>query len=208
MTSVVHLLRGDPAAALASAEESLAMSKEQRFSLYEVLSIISRGRALSELGRAEEARTEIKRGIEEAHRTGVGFMRPMMESWLAASNAQCGDPDPALSIVEQTLSRLDAVTGRPWEAELQRQRAELLLALDDAHADEAEGSLREAIITAHRQCARSLELRAAIALATLLRTQERLDEARGLIEPICGWFTEGAETADLRRARAICAALS
>ena len=64
MTSVVHLLRGDPDRALASAETSLEMSREQRFSLYEILSMISRGRALGELGRLEEAKSEIKRGID------------------------------------------------------------------------------------------------------------------------------------------------
>ena len=208
MTSVVHLLRGDPDRALASAEESLEMSKEQRFSLYAVLSMISRGRALGELGRLGEAKIEIKRGIDEARRSGVGFMLPMMESWLADIHAQSGDNEAALSIVEQTLSDLNDVTGRAWEAELYRQRAQLLLALDRTRVSEAEVYLKDAIIIARRQSAKSLELRAASTLATLWRTQERFDEARGLIEPIFCWFNEGTDTADLRRARDIRVALN
>jgi len=208
MTSVVHLLRGDPDRALANAEESLAMSREQRFSLYVVLSMISRGRALGELGRPEEAKTEIKRGIDEARRSGIGFMLPMMESWLADTHAQSGDNEVALSIVEQTLSNLDDVTGRAWEAELFRQRAQILLALDRTRVNDAESYLKDAISVARRQSAKSLELRAATALATLWRTQERFDEARGLIEPIYSWFNEGADTADLRRARDVRIALN
>jgi class 3 adenylate cyclase/predicted ATPase len=208
MASVVHLLRGDPASALVSAEESLEMSREQRFSLYVVLSMISRGRALGELGRLKEAKAEIRRGIDEAHRSGVRFMFPMMESWLADVHARAGDHEAALSVVEQTLSGLDDVTGRSWEAELRRQRAEFLLALDAARAGDAEACLKEAIGIAQRQNAKSLELRAATSLATLLQAQGRSDEARGAIEPIYGWFTEGPDTSDLRRARDVLAALS
>jgi tetratricopeptide (TPR) repeat protein len=200
MTSVVHLLRGDPERALASAEECLEMSQEQRFSLYVVLSMISRGRALGELGRLKDAKAEIKRGIDEALRSGVGFMLPMTESWLADIHAQSGDHETALSIVERTLSDLNDVTGRAWEAELYRQRAQLLLALDETKVGEAEGYLKKAIVIAQSQSARSLELRAASALAALWRTQGRFEEARVLIEPIYSWFSEGADTADLRRA--------
>ena len=207
MTSVIHLLRGDPDRALASAEESLEISQEQRFSLYVVLSMISRGRALGELGRLGEAKTEIKRGIDEARRTGVGFMLQMMESWLADIHARSGDNEAALSIVEQTLSDLNDVTGRAWEAELYRQRAQLLLALNETRVSEAEAYLKDAIIIARRQSAKSLELRAASTLATLWRTQERFDEARGLIEPIYCWFNEEADTADLRIARDVRVAL-
>jgi predicted ATPase len=163
--------------------------------------MISRGRALAELGRLEEAKSEIKRGIDEARCSGIGFMLPMMESWLADSHAQLGDNEAALSIVEQTLSGLDDVTGRAWEAELYRQRAQLLLTLDKTKASEAEGYLKDAIDVARRQGARSLELRAATTLATLWRTLGRFDEARGLIEPVYSWFNEGTDTADLRRAR-------
>ena len=66
MTSVVHLLRGDAAHALESAERSFEMSQEQRFSLYAILSRISRGRAIGELGRLGEARVELTQGIRRS----------------------------------------------------------------------------------------------------------------------------------------------
>jgi class 3 adenylate cyclase/predicted ATPase len=201
MTSVVHLLRGDAARAFESAEKSFEMSREQRFSLYAILSRISRGRALGDLGRLGEARAEIALGIDEARHNGVGFMLPMMESWLADMHAKAGEHESALSIVEGVLANIDDGTGRSWEPELHRQRAQILVALDPAKAGEAECYLKKSIDGAHGLNAKSLELRAATSLAELWRTQGRADEARGLLEPICRWFDEGAETADLRRAR-------
>jgi predicted ATPase len=53
------------------------------------------------------------------------------------------------------------------------------------------------------QHARSLELRATASLVRFLRRQGRNDEARGLLAPIFGWFTEGFDTADLREAKAL-----
>jgi class 3 adenylate cyclase/predicted ATPase len=201
MTSVVHLLRGDPARALESAERSLEMSREQRFSLYVLLSTISRGRALGELGRLQEAVTEIQTGIVEGRRTGVGFMLPMMYSWLADVHAQSGDNETAVSIVEQTLRDISDATGRSWEAELHRQRAGILLALNPSKITEAELYFKKAIEVARRQNSKSMELRAATSLAKLWRQHERIDEARELIEPIYCWFKEGAATADLQLAR-------
>ena len=203
MTSVVHLLRGDAARALESAEKSFEMSQEQRFSLYVILSRISRGRAIGDLGRLEEARVEIAVGIDEARRNGVGFMLPMMDSWLAEAHSKTGENEHALSIVERALINIGDATGRSWEAELHRQRAQILLALNPSKVREAESHLKKSIEVARGQSAKSLELRAATSLAGLWRTQGRPDAARALLEPIHRWFHEGAETADLRRAREV-----
>jgi class 3 adenylate cyclase/predicted ATPase len=198
MTSVVHLLRGDAVRALENAEQSLEVSREQRFSLYALLSAISRGRALGELGRLREAATEIQTGIAEGRRTGVGFMIPMMYGWLADAHAKSGESETALSIVKQTLDEISDATGRSWESELLRQRAEILLSLNASKIAEAESYLKSALETARRQSAKALELRAATSLAKLWQQQGRIDEARDLLEPVCRWFQEGAGTADLK----------
>ncbi|MGB7701426.1 MAG: AAA family ATPase, partial [Pseudolabrys sp.] len=171
MTSVVHLLRGDAAHALESAERSFEMSQEQRFSLYAILSRISRGRAIGELGRLGEARVELTQGIDEARRNGVGFMLPMMDSWLADVHTKTGENEYALSFVERALTNIGDVTGRSWEAELHRQRAQILLALDPSKLREAESHLQKSIEVARGQSAKSLELRAATNLAELWRAQ-------------------------------------
>jgi predicted ATPase len=208
MTSVVHLLRGEPAAALTSAETSLEVSREQRFSLYALLSRVSRGYALGRLGHPEQARTEIKLGLDEMRGQGVGYMLPMMDGWLADTIAQAGDNEDALAIIERSLAALGEVTGRAWESELYRQRADILLAIGPSREREAETHLLKAIDVARHQSARSFELRAAIRLATLWRAQARDDEARALLAPVYDWFGEGHDTEDLTRARDIMTSMS
>ncbi len=61
---------------------------------------------------------------------------------------------------------------------------------------------------ARGQRAKSLELRAATSLARLWRDQGKRTEARGLLAPIYGWFTEGFDTADLKEAKALTEELS
>jgi len=135
----------------------------------------------------------------EARRQGVGFMLPMMESWLADLYAKAGESALARSIVEAALENIS--NGRSWEAELHRQHGQLLLALGPSSMEEAETHLQNSIDVARGQGAKSLELRAATSLAELRRAQGRANEARALLEPVVGWFEEGADTVDVKRGR-------
>ena len=204
MMSVVHLFRGEPAEALSNAEASLDVSREQRFSLYVLLSRLSRGYALGSLGRLDEARTEIQLGLADIRDKGVGFMLPMMDSWLADVLAQSGENDSALSLIERTMADLDDVSGRSWESQLHLRKALILLAIDPNRANEAQSHLIKAIEIARLQNAKSFELRAATSLATLLNSQGKNDEARHWIEPVYQWFREGHDTHDLKQARDVC----
>jgi predicted ATPase len=46
------------------------------------------------------------------------------------------------------------------------------------------------------------ELRAAMSMARLWRNQGKQNEARKLLAPVYGWFTEGFDTRDLKEAKA------
>ena len=72
----------------------------------------------------------------------------------------------------------------------------------------AEVSFRQAIAVAGRQNAKLWELRAALDLARLWRDQGKLDDARELLAPVYGWFTEGFDTRDLKEAKALLEELS
>jgi predicted ATPase len=208
MTSVVNILRGEYAAARANAEASLEVSTEQRFSLYVVLSKVSRACALGGLDAVEEARSEMQSGLSEMRSSGVGYMLPMMESWLSDLLARSGDREAALSIVERSLGGMDDATGRSWQSELHRRKAELRLALDANGAHDAEQELTKAIDLARLQGAKSLELRSTTTLASLLASKGRSEEARRRLEPVYGWFSEGRDTADLRQAREVLSAVT
>ena len=85
-----------------------------------------------------------------------------------------------------------------FEPELHRVKGDLLLRRDPAAVTEAERSYRAAIERARLQDSKSLELRAAASLARLWRDQGKPAEARELLAPIYGWFTEGFDTPDLK----------
>jgi len=72
----------------------------------------------------------------------------------------------------------------------------------------AEDYFDRALVIARQQQAKSWELRAATSMARLWRDQGKRDEARDLLAPVYGWFTEGFETLDLKEAKALLDELS
>jgi len=102
--------------------------------------------------------------------------------------------DDALRIVERT--------GERWfAAELNRHKGQLLLR--QGHPEAAEELYRKALSVAEEQEAKLWELRAATSLARLSGDQGRREEARDLLAPVYGWFTEGFDTPDLKEAKAL-----
>ncbi len=93
-------------------------------------------------------------------------------------------------------------TGERWfAAELNRHKGQLLLR--QGHTEAAEELYRKALSIAEEQEAKLWELRAAASLARLRRDQGRRAEARDLLAPVYGWFTEGFDTPDLKEAKAL-----
>ena len=91
--------------------------------------------------------------------------------------------------------------------ELHRIEGELLLRRSEPAAEAAERCFRRAMELARGRAEKSLELRAATSLARLLAARGRRDDARTILAPIYGWFTEGFDTADLVAAKAVLADL-
>jgi predicted ATPase len=63
--------------------------------------------------------------------------------------------------------------------------------------------LQQALAAARQQAAKGWELQAATSLARLWLERGRRDDARNLVAPVYGWFTEGLDTADLKAAKAL-----
>ena len=100
------------------------------------------------------------------------------------------------------LRRQHSGTGERWlEAELYRHKGQLLLR--QGQSEDAEDFYRKALSIAREQEAKLWELRAAVSLARLRRDQSRHAEARDLLSPVYGWFTEGFDTPDLKEAKAL-----
>ena len=92
---------------------------------------------------------------------------------------------------------------RCLEAEIYRLTGALLLQQAISNAPQAEAHFEQALEVARRQQAKSYELRAAMSLSRLWQHQGKRDEARELLAPIYGWFTEGFDTADFQDAKAL-----
>ena len=92
---------------------------------------------------------------------------------------------------------------RGWDAEIHRSCGDLIARLPHPDPAKAENSFRAALAIAREQGTRGYELRAATSLARLWVEQGRQGEARDLLAPVYGWFTEGFDTADLKEAKAL-----
>ena len=118
-----------------------------------------------------------------------------------------GDAGTSNENLRQAESLLAASDERWAAAEIYRMRGLLELTQSDDAAT-ADAHLKAAQATAADQSARAFELKAATSRARLLRTQGRAVEARQILAPICGWFTEGLDTPDLKEAKALLDELS
>jgi predicted ATPase len=92
---------------------------------------------------------------------------------------------------------------RWWEAEINRVAGEIALKSPQPDAAKAEASFERALSVARQQQAKSWELRAAMSLARLWQSQGKVQQARDLLAPVYGWFTEGFDTRDLKEAKAL-----
>jgi predicted ATPase len=112
-----------------------------------------------------------------------------------------GQPQAGLDQLAEAINLVETTHERWVEAEMNRLRGTLLLSINEHAA--AENNYRRALNVAQRQGARFWELRAALDLARLWRDQSKCTEARDLLSPISGWFTEGLGTRDLKAAEAL-----
>jgi predicted ATPase len=124
---------------------------------------------------------------------------------LAEVYGKARQTEEALNVLAEALTTVQKTGERLYEAELQRLTGELLLTQEGTRQrwEEAEQCFDAALAIARRQQAKSWELRAAMSLSRLWQQQGKRAEARDLLLPIYGWFTEGFDTADLQEAKAL-----
>jgi predicted ATPase len=177
----------------------MTLCKEQGFAYYLSWATIMQGWALAALGQCEAGMAHMHDGLAAMRATGAALRQPY---YLALLAEVCGRMDRAaagLALLGEALAEADK-TGEHWTvADLHRRKGELLLH-SSVGGSEAEQCFHQALAIARRQQARSLELRGAVSLARLWQGQGKHADARELLTPIFGWFTEGFDTADLQEA--------
>jgi predicted ATPase len=197
-------MREEGTAAQGWAEEMLALADEQGFAHWQAEGMILRGRAVALQGHLQEGQAQLRQGLAAWQAMGAGLLQPYWLALLAETQWWAGQYEAGLDTVAEALAA-SAHNQEPWwEAQLYCLKGELLLAQHGTPPPpEVEACFQHALAIALRQQARWLELRAAMSLARLWQQQSKRAEARELLEPIYGWFTEGFDTTNLREARAL-----
>ena len=198
---LTHWLRREPRATLQAADTITALCAEHEMPLFPPMATIVRAWALVQL-RAEAAMAELQLARESMSMV-IPAWQPKLHPLVLDCELAVGSVAAGISALDKTLVRAEENGMRHSNAELSRLGGELALALPNGTESEAESWLRSALETARRQQAKWWELRAATSLAGLWRRQGKSVEARELLEPIFGWFTEGFDTADLKDAKAL-----
>jgi tetratricopeptide (TPR) repeat protein len=194
-------MRREPGILLRQAEEAVALCGEQGFPYWHAGSLLGRGTGFLRLGRAAEAVDVLTDAMAKFRATGGVTTLPTSLTVTAEALYRAGRPTEALKHLDQAENRIDATQERWFEAEMHRVYGECLIACDDLAS--AEGRFHRSLSVARRQSAKLWEIRAATSLARLWRDQGKWLEARNLLGPIYGWFTEGFDTVVLRDAKVL-----
>ena len=199
----IQIVRGDYIEANETANELVALAGETGTSFWKARGMLEQGCALEGIGKAADAVRLITLGLNEWRLTGTTLHVPWYFINLARAFADLFELDEALRSINDAMTSSEA-TGEKWcDPEVYRVAGEVILRAPQSDATKAEAYFERALAIARQQHAKSWELRAAMSMARLWRDQGKRDEARELLAPVYGWFTEGFDTLDLKEAKAL-----
>jgi class 3 adenylate cyclase/predicted ATPase len=203
----VQAVRGDGAAALATAAEFLRLSEEHGLTQARANALIFLGWALACSGESEEGLARLEEGFDVLSRSGNRAFLSRACCLMGESLLASGRSVEGLEQVARALDEAMETGERLYLPRIHRVRAALLVAYG-APNEAAEAAVRQSLAAAQEQGAKGPELQAAIDLARHWVERGRQKAARDLLAPIYGWFTEGFDTPDLKEAKALLSELN
>ena len=150
----------------------------------------------------------ITSGITMYRSTGSRLYLPIFLSHLSKAYAELGQFDQAWRCIGEAMAAVETTGERWYEAEIHRVTGEIALKLPQLGSSQAETYFERALTVARAQQAKSWELRAATSMARMWCDQGKHQQARDLLAPVYGWFTEGFDTPDLKQAKVLLDALA
>jgi len=199
---VTQMLGGRYKVATAQNNELCALADEKGSGFFKSEGLVHKGGLLAFTGKAA-ALDVTTRGITALKSTATTHGLTFVLSCLAKIYADLGRYDDACRTIGEALAMIEASRERLMEADVKRMAGEIALMLPEPDAAKAEAYFECALAVARQQQAKSWELRAAMSMARLWRDQGKREEARDLLAPVYGWFTEGLDTLDLKEAKAL-----
>jgi predicted ATPase/DNA-binding winged helix-turn-helix (wHTH) protein len=203
ITGVTHILCGSFSAAEAQSDEIIQLAKEKVSPIWQGFGMMNKGCALHLCDRNAEAIQMITAGMAVYRATRATVHLPLFLSHLALACARMGQFDEASKCIIEAATTVETTGERWFEAEANRAAGEIALKSPALDAAKAEAYFERALAIARSQQAKSWELRAAMSMTRLWRHQGKVQQARELLAPVYGWFTEGFDTRDLKEAKAL-----
>jgi predicted ATPase len=203
MTTFTQICCRNYARANAQIDECIALVEEKGVVLWKIQAMAHRGCVLALVGKSAEGIQTISSGIDGWRSIGATVFAQFWLSHLALAYAGLGKLDDAWRKIHETITVIETSKEKWCEAEINRFAGEIALKSPERDAAKAEAYFGRALSVARQQQAKSWELRAAMSLARFWRDQGKAQQARELLAPIYGWFTEGFNTLDLKEAKAL-----
>jgi predicted ATPase len=205
---VTHILSGSFSMANAQSDEVIQLAKEKVSPIWQGFGMMNKGCALHLCDRNTKAVQMITAGMALYRATRATVHLPFFLSHLSLAYARVGPFDEASKCIIEATTAVETARERWCEAETNRVAGEIALLSTNPDVAKAQGYFERALAVARQQQAKSWELRASMSLARLWRDQGKVKEARELLAPVYGWFTEGFDTRDLKEAKGLLDQLS
>jgi len=165
------------------------------------VAITLRGLLSTSTGRFSDAVQFLLSGVKALRATGSTYFEPIYLAHLALAYAELGQFNSAWQCIDEAIAKIETSRQTLFEAEANRIAGEIALKSPESDLAKAQEYFERALAVARQQQAKSWELRAAMSLARLWRDQGKVQQARELLAPVYGWFTEGFDTRDLKEAK-------
>jgi predicted ATPase len=201
LAATALILCGSYATAAALAQELIGLAEEKGSLSWKASGMLNQGSLLALTGRASEAIENLTCWISGGYATAAAM--PLYLARLARAHAVLGQFEEAWRCIGDATTAAETTKEKWCEAEVHRTAGEIELMSPEGDAAKAEAHFERALGIARVQKAKSWELRAATSMAQLWRDQGKRNEARDLLAPVYGWFTEGIDTLDLKEAKAL-----
>jgi predicted ATPase len=191
-------------ASASSRARELVVLAEKKNSLYwKANGLLWQGCISALTGRASEAIEILTPALDAYRSTAATIYIPFVSLHLARAFAELGQVSEAWRSIDEAMTASTKTKEKWAEAEIHRTAGEIALISPEADLATAEVCFERALAVARTQQAKSWELRAATSMARLWRDQGKREQARDLLAPVYGWFTEGFDTLDLQEAKAL-----
>ena len=184
-------------------EELLTLAEEKHTPFFAALGTMQRGVVLAVTGDVSAAVPMIDAGISQYRSANSTWLTPWFLTYLADAQAKLGHCDEAWERIFEAFEQMEKGGEVQHQAEVNRVAGEIALLSPEINVAKAWAYFEKALTVARQQQAKSWELRAAMSLARLWRDQGKVQQARELLTPVYGWFTEGFDTRDLKEAKAL-----